>query len=73
VRPSRWSVEVTIGPGVVVRSGDTLVIGISRPLTPDQADQIRDRCKEYLPADVGVIVVSDAAQLAVISEQGGDT
>lgn len=50
---------------VVVRPGDTLVIGLHRDdLTPAEAVDMRDRLQALVPA-VRVIVVAGVAGLAV--------
>jgi hypothetical protein len=49
----------------VVRPGDTLVIAMNARLTPESAAQIEQGAKAAMPGLAEVVVISDAAGLAV--------
>jgi hypothetical protein len=51
--------------GLVVRSGDTLILSYERRLTADEARRIKTVIKDRMPDLADVVIVTDVSAVAV--------
>ena len=55
---------------LVVRPGDTFIVGYGRPLGPDTVQRLRERLREHLGADVKILILDEVAHMGVYRPDG---
>lgn len=61
---------VAIGRGLIVRPGDSVIIGFSHSLTPAEVKRIQEICAEKLPG-VDIVAISGVTGMVVQLGKGG--
>lgn len=63
---------LVVGEALVVRPGDRLILGVTGPLTQQQADRIKTHLREQLPGLADAVLITNVSHLAVYRTENAD-